>query len=126
DRRTSAVAQLGGVVDELVEARGHKVVELHLANGTTSHQGAADTGANDGPFGDGGIEDAVTVFLEEGLEQQEGVAVGRGEVFADKEGVGDGFDNFFEALPAGVEEGGALGIEGRGTFDRPEVAGGAR
>src|SRR5262249_3194868 len=51
-RATPAVSDLRRVVDELVEARGDEVVELHFAEGPLAGERRSDTNAEDGSLGE--------------------------------------------------------------------------
>jgi hypothetical protein len=75
-RGAPPVADLGRVVDELVEPGGDEVVELHLADRPEAAQGGAHTGAEHGALGERRVEDPVAETLgEQRPQQQEGVAV---------------------------------------------------
>ena len=45
------VPDLGGVVDQLIEAGGHEIVELNLPDGPLTGQRRADDHPQHGPFG---------------------------------------------------------------------------
>ena len=71
-----AVAVLRRVVHELVEAGGDEVVELDLADRPLPRQRRTDADAEHRAFRDRRVDDAVAEFLEQRLQQQEGIAVG--------------------------------------------------
>ena len=81
--RVPAVAALGGEVDDLVEAAGDEIGELHLRHRAQAHQAGADGRAHDGRFGDGRIHHAALAeMLEEAGGHFERAAVDA-DVFAD-------------------------------------------
>ncbi len=84
-RSAPAVADLGGVVHELVEAGRDEVVELHLADRPLAGERGADAGAEHGPFGERRVEDAIAELLEQRPQQQERVAVRAADVLAEDE-----------------------------------------
>ena len=84
-RAAPAIADLGGVVHELVEAGRDEVVELHLADRTLARQRGADAGAEHGTLGQRRVEDPIAELLEQRAQQQERVAVGPADVLAKHE-----------------------------------------
>ncbi len=81
-RPAPAVADLRGVVHELVEAGRNEVVELHLADWTLARQRRADAGAEHGTLGQRRVEDPIAEFLEQRSQQQKRVAVGPADILA--------------------------------------------
>ncbi len=55
----------GGVIDDLIEADGGEVGELHFDNGAHPFDGGSDGAPDHGVFADGGIENATGKFLGE-------------------------------------------------------------
>ncbi len=87
-RGIPAIAALGGEVDDLVEAAGDEIGELHFGDGTQSHESGADGRADDGGFGNGRIDDAPGAeVLQKSGGDFEGAAV-FADVLADAEDVG--------------------------------------
>ena len=84
-RAAPAIADLGGVVHELVEAGRDEVVELHLADRPLARQRGADAGAEHGALGERRVEDPIAELLEQRAQQQERVAVGAADVLAEHE-----------------------------------------
>ena len=80
-----SIADLRGVVHELIESRRDEVVELHLADRPLTGERRADADANHRALGDRRIDDAVAEFRQERPEQEKGVAVGAADVFAEHE-----------------------------------------
>ena len=80
-----AIANLGGVVDELVEAGRHEVVELHLADRPQAGERSAHARAEHGALRERRVHDAVAVGLEQRPQQQKRVAVLTADVFAEHE-----------------------------------------
>ena len=76
------VADLGGVVHQLVEAGGDEVVELHLADRPLAGQRRADADAEHRALGERRVEDAIAELLEQRTQQQERVAVAAADVLA--------------------------------------------
>ena len=62
-REPLAVVHLAGDVDELVEAAGDEVGELHLADGAQPDDGRADRGADDRRLGQRRVHHAVGAEL---------------------------------------------------------------
>ena len=79
---TPPVADLRGVVHQLVEARGDEVVELHLADRPLAGQRCADAHANHRAFGNRRVQDAIAELFQERSQQQERVAVDVAHVLA--------------------------------------------
>src|SRR5438876_8181922 len=82
DAEAEAIAQLGGVVDELVEPGRDEIVELHLADRPLAGERGADAHAEDGALADRRIEETIAELLQERLQQQKRVAVTAANVLA--------------------------------------------
>jgi hypothetical protein len=86
--RAPAIAALGGEIDDLVEAAGDEIGELHFGHRPQSHQARADGRAGDGRFGDGRIDHALLAeMLEKAGGHLERAAV-HADVLAQQEHVG--------------------------------------
>jgi hypothetical protein len=70
-----AVADLRGVVHELIEAGGDEVVELHLADRPLPGERGADADAEHRALGERRVDDAIAELLQQRPQQQERVAV---------------------------------------------------
>jgi hypothetical protein len=78
----------GGEVDNLVEAAGDEIGELHFRHRPQPHEAGADGRADNGAFGNGRIHDAL---LAEVLEESRGhfeCAAVNADVLAQQEDVG--------------------------------------
>jgi hypothetical protein len=73
-RDVGAVVKRGGLVDDLVEADGREVGELHFHDGTRAFDGCSDGQSDDGIFAQGRIHDASGKFRGEILRRFEGPA----------------------------------------------------
>src|SRR5688500_15475437 len=61
------VAYFGGLIQQLIEAHPHEVVEHDLDDWPQARQGRADRGAEECRFADGRVEDAVAVLAIQAL-----------------------------------------------------------
>ncbi len=101
--RVPAIAALGGEVDNLVEAAGDEIGELHLRHRPQPHEAGADGRADDGAFGNGRIHHA---FLAEMLEESGGHferAAVDADVFAQQEDVRVALHLFPQPLADGFQ-----------------------
>ena len=98
------VADLRGVVHELIEARCHEVVELHLADRTLPGQGRAHADPQYRAFGQRRIDDALAELFKQRAQQQEGVAVGATHVLAIHEHSGIGAQGIANTKRHGLEQ----------------------
>ena len=112
------VADLGGVVDQLVETGGHEIVELHLADRPLAGQRRADTHAEHRAFGQRRVEDAIAELLEQRPQQQERVAVGAADVLAVDEDARIGAQGVADAEHHRLEKRVALLVERQAGFER--------
>src|SRR4029453_8432858 len=76
------VADFGRVVDELIEATGHEVVELHLANRPLTSQRRTDAHAQHAALRDRRVDEAIPKLFEERTEEQKRVAIAPTDVLA--------------------------------------------
>ncbi len=117
-RTAPAIANLGGIVHELVEAGRDKVVELHLADRALTRKGGADTRAKHTTLGDRRVDDAIAELVEERPEEQECIAVRAADVFADDEHRRVGTQRVADAEHHRLEQGAARAIERRVGLER--------
>ena len=81
-RAAPAIANLRGVVDELIEAGGDEVVELNLADRTHSFERGSDANADRRPFRKNCVDHALAVIAQQRLEKKKRVAILAANVFA--------------------------------------------
>ena len=110
-RSTPAIADLGGIVHELVESGRDEIVELHLADRPVARERGADARAEHGTFGERRVEDAIAELFEERTEQQKRVAVRAADVFAEDEHRGVGTKRIANAEHHRFEQRAAGAIE---------------
>src|SRR6202040_4187873 len=79
------IADLGGVVDELIEAGRDEIVELDLADRPLSGERRANAHAENGPFREGSVENSSAKLIEQRAKQQERIAVPAADIFAEHE-----------------------------------------
>ena len=79
------VADLRGVVHQLVEAGGDEVVELHLADRPLAGERRADADAEHRALGERRVDDPIAELCEQRPQQQERVAVRAADVLAEDE-----------------------------------------
>ena len=77
-----AVSNLRGVVDELIEAGGNEIVELHLADRPLPRQRRADAHAEDAAFRERRVDESIAELFQERPQQKERVAVAAPDVLA--------------------------------------------
>ena len=78
---SGSVVQLRGVVYDLVEPTGNKIVELNFTNGAHAFDTSTNTRTHNGIFCQGRVDNAVAVFLNQWPEQHKGVAIRRCHIF---------------------------------------------
>ena len=71
------------IVNELIEAAGDKVVELHFADGAHTFDTRANGRTYDCVLREGRIDNAITQVFHERAKEHEGIAVGRCDIFPD-------------------------------------------
>ena len=121
-----AVADLRGVVHELVEAGRDEVVELHLADRPLARERRADADAEHRAFGERRVEDAIAELLQQRPQQQEGVAVVPADVLAEDEDARIGAQRVADADASRASRNvPPVRIERR-ACDRPAAARGSR
>src|SRR5687767_12724371 len=81
-RPAPAIPDLRRVVHKLVESGRDKIVELQLADRPLAGQRRSDADAKDAAFRERRVDDAVTEFVEQRTQKQEGIAVGAADVLA--------------------------------------------
>ena len=116
-----AIADLRGVVDELIESGGDEIVELHFADRPQPGQRGADAHAEHGAFGERRVADAIAVLLEQRAQQQERVAVLAADVLAVDEHARIGAQRIADAEHHGFEEGAALLVERQARVERRQL-----
>ena len=104
DRAAPPVADLRRVVDQHVEAGRDEVVELHLANRALPGERRADADAEHRPFREDRVLDAIAELGQQRPQQQEGVAVRSGHVFAEDERARIGTERIPETERDALEE----------------------
>ena len=122
-RGAPPIPNFRGVVDELIEAGGDEIVELHLADRPLARQRGADAGAEHGALGERRIDHAVAELLQERAQQQKCVAVAAADVLAVYEHPRIAAKRVANAEHHGLEEGPAFRVERWSVFN---VAGGRR
>src|SRR5207248_2011138 len=71
------VAELGGLVEDLVEADAEKIAEHQFGDGAQAGNGGAGGGAHDRRFGDRGVDDpSLAELADEALGDTEDAAIG--------------------------------------------------
>src|SRR5437899_1259235 len=70
-----AVANLSGVVDELIEPGGDKIVELDFSDGPLTRKGRPDTDAQDAGFRNRRVDQAVAEVAEKRAKEQKRVPI---------------------------------------------------
>ena len=118
-----AIANLRGVVDELIESGRDEIVELHLADRPQPRERGADADAEHGALGERRVADAIAIFLEQRAQQQERVAVLSADVFAVDEHARIGPQRIADAEHHRFEEGVALLVERQSGFERRQIRG---
>ena len=102
------VADLRGVVHELIEAGRDEVVELHLADRPLPGERRADADAEHRALGERRVDDAIAELLEQRPQQQKRVAVLPADVLAVDEDARIGAQRVADAEHHGLEERAAL------------------
>ena len=111
-RAAPPVANLGRVVDELIEAAGDEVVELHLANRPLAGERRTDAHAQHAALRDRRVDEAIAELFEQRAEQQKRVAVSAADVLAVDEDARIGAERVGDAERHRLEERLAFLVEG--------------
>ena len=111
-RTAPPVANLGRVVDELIETTRDEVVELHLADRPLTGKRRTDAHAQHAALGDRRVDDAIAELFEQRAEQQKRVAVSAADVLAVDEHARIGTERVGDAERDSLEERVALLVEG--------------
>ena len=119
DRSAPAVADLRGVVHELVEAGRDEVVELDLADRPLPGERRADADPENRAFGERRVQDPIAEFREERPQQQECIAVLAADVLSVHEDARIGGKSIAQAQHDRFEKSPSFRIEGR-TRLRPQ------
>ena len=116
-RPAPPVPDLRGVVDELVEAGGDEIVELHLADRPLAGERGADADAEHAAFGERRVDDAIAELLQQRTEQQERVAVLAADVLAVDEHARIGPQRVADAQHHRFEKCAAVLVERQSRFE---------
>jgi hypothetical protein len=121
DGAAPAVADFRRIVHELIEAGGHEVVELHLADRPLPRQRRPNAHAEDAAFRERRIDDAVAELREQRAQQQEGVPVLAADIFAVDEHARIAAERVADAEHHRLEKGPPTAIERRSGLERRKV-----
>ena len=116
-RAPPPVSHFGRVVDQLIEAGGDEVVELHLADRPLAGDRGADTNAQHRTLAERRVDQPIAEFLDERLQQQKRVAVVSADVFAVHEHARIGAQRIADAEHHAFEKRPALRVDGRRRLD---------